>query len=78
MLIAFDTAPNSARLARRRGFARTSPSVRARRRARSASLFREKAERLIDEGVGVLEDAAVTRNREDAELRAGKGYVHRD
>jgi len=42
--------------------------------SRSASLFCEKAERLIDEGVGVLEDAAMARIREDAELRIGKGF----
>jgi hypothetical protein len=34
------------------------------------SLFREKAQRLIDEDVGVLEDAAMARIREDAKLRA--------
>jgi hypothetical protein len=38
------------------------------------ALFREKAERLIDEGIGVLEDAAMARIREDAELRIGKGF----
>ena len=63
-----------------RGFARISPVSRfsipheAGSGSRSASLFCEKAERLIDEGVGVLEDATMARIREDAELRIGKGF----
>ena len=53
-------------------------SAKAGSGSRRASLFREKAERLIDEGVGILEDAAMARIRENAELRVGKGFEQRD
>ena len=57
---------------------RAPATARWRRSAERAWLFREKAERLINEGVGVLEDAAMARIREDAELRVGKGVEQRD